>query len=69
MKKYLFLSLIIAVIPVKSFAQSDYAVTWDIKGLGGLSGLELDVNVESRYLSAHGALLLEDNSVIAFSTR
>ena len=56
---------LLLVITAQASAQSDFSVTWDITGLDVFGeigdSITLDLDVGTRYISAHGVLTYTDN--------
>ena len=58
--------LVLFLLPVASFAQSDHSVAWDLVDVEFAAEIELDFDVGTAYISAHGAFTDADG--ISFGT-
>lgn len=59
MKKLITFALLL-MAPIGAYAQSDYSVTWLISGADDVVAIQVDFDIGTNFISAHGAIDFDD---------
>lgn len=56
----LIIGAFLLLLPIGVFAQSDYSLTWEITGAGDVVDIQVDFDIGTNFISAHGAIDFDD---------